>query len=379
VDASPLTSTGGSHELGDDMPECRPLVLVRDELLLDEVLRLAAAAACEVEVVPDPRAARASWARAPLVVLDDAALQECRRGQLPQRGGLVLACVGRPPQDCWQRAFEAGVEQVVSLPEEEGLLAGLLADVVDGPSAGGGRVLGVIGGRGGAGASVLAAAVAVEAARADGGALLVDCDQLAGGIDLLLGAEHDAGLRWPELGVHGGRVSMSALGSALPDLRCGPGRVVMLSCGRDGAGPTPDGVAAVIDAGVRAGHTVVCDLPRQLDAAGWQVVERADLVAVVVPAEVRASAAAMRVVERLSGRARRIGAVVRGPAPDSLSVDAVTDAVGVELLTVMRAEPRLAKDLERAEFGPKPSGPLAAGARAVLGALWLERAMAAVA
>lgn len=361
------------------LSEYRPLVVMSDETLLDEVLRLAAAAACEVDVVPDALAARAGWARAPLVLVDDAALQAWQRGQLPPRGEVYLLCVGRPPQDTWQRAFVTGASQVLSLPDDEPSLVSLFADVVDGPSAGAGRVLGVIGGRGGAGASVFAAAAAVEAARGGGGSVLVDCDQLAGGIDLLLGAEGDAGLRWPDLGVHGGRVSMSALSDALPDLRCGTGQLVMLSCGRDGPGPTPEGVSAVIDAGVRAGHTVVCDLPRELDAAGWRAVEKADLVAVVVPAEVRASAAAARIVERLRGRARRIGAVVRGPSPEALPVDLVTDAVGIELLTQMRAEPKLAKDLERASFAPRPAGPLASGARAVLATLWQQRPLAAVA
>lgn len=357
----------------------RPLIVISDETLLDEVLRLAAAAACEVEVVPDARAARASWARAPVVLVDDAALQSCQRGQLPPRAELYLVCIDRPPQDCWQRAFQFGAAQVLALPEDEASVYSLFADVVEGPSVGAGRVLGVIGGRGGAGASVFAAAVAVEAARGGGGAVLVDCDQLAGGVDLLLGAERDAGLRWPDLGVQGGRVSMSALAQALPDLRCGSGQLVMLSCGREGPGPTPDGVAAVIDAGVRAGRTVVCDLPRELDAAGWQAVEKADLIAVVVPAEVRASAAAMRVVQRLGGRARRIGAVVRGPAPEALSAETVTEVVGVELLTDMRAEPRLAKDLERAAFDPKPGGPLATSARAVLATLWQQQPVLAAA
>lgn len=352
------------------MSEHRPLVVMRDETLLDEVLRLAAAAACEVEVAQDPRAARASWARAPQVIVDDAALQVCQRGGLPARGGLTLLCVGRPPDEVWQRAFTAGVELVLALPEDEHALLTLFAEVADGPSAGGGRVLGVVGGRGGGGASVLSAAVAVEAARGGGGSLLVDCDPLAGGVDLLLGAEHDAGMRWPDLGVQGGRVSMPSLRAALPDLRCGSGRLVVLSCGREGPGPTPDGIAAVVEAGVRAGHTVVCDLPRELDAAGWAVVDRADLLAVVVPAEVRAAASAMRVVERLGGRARRVGVVVRGPAPDALPEDAVIEAVGVELLTSMRPEPGLARAVERGQFSPRPRGPLAAGARAVLKHLW---------
>ena len=61
-----------------------------------------------------------------------------------------------------------------------------------------GAAVAVVGGCGGAGASVLAAALAVTAVRHGGRALLVDCDPLGGGLDLVLGAEHVAGLRWPD-------------------------------------------------------------------------------------------------------------------------------------------------------------------------------------
>lgn len=353
------------------MTDNRPLVVLSDEMLLDEVLRLAAAAACEVECVADAFAARGSWTRAPLVVVDEAALSACRREQLPRRSAVVLVCQDEPSAQSWQRAFAIGVQQVVELPAEESSLVTLLADVAEGPSQAGGRVLGVIGGRGGAGASVFASAVAVEAARHRGAAFLIDCDGLSGGIDLVLGAEHEAGLRWPDLSLHTGRVSMSALREALPGLRgSSGGELVILSCDRDGPGPTMEGVAAVLDAGVRAGYTVVCDLPRELDPAGWRAIDRADLITVVVPAEVRASTSAKRIVDGLADRARSVGLVVRGPAPDALSADAIVEAVGVDALTVMRAEPKLARDIERAEFGPKPTGPLARGARDVLAELW---------
>lgn len=358
------------------MSEDRPLVIVRDGALLDDVLRLAAAAACELDCVPDVTAASANWMRAPLVVLDEQALTSRELDRLPRRGGVLLVGSPRPESEAWQRAFTVGIERVVCLPAEESSLVASFADVAEGPGVGGGRVLGVIGGRGGAGASVFAASVAIEAARAGRAALLVDCDGIGGGIDLVLGAEHEAGLRWPDLTLNSGRVSMAALREALLGVHCGSGSLVVLSCGRCGAGPTPDGIAAVLDAGTRAGCTVVCDLPRDLNAAGWQVIDLADLVAVVVPAEVRASASAQRIVERLADRARELGVVVRGPAPDDLPADAVADAAGARVLTVMRAEPRLGKALDRGEFQPKPSGPLAAGAAEVLDALFAEQAKA---
>lgn len=368
--AAPAIGPGLNCGLGMVMTDNRPLVVVGDERLLDEVLRLAAAAACEVECAADVSAARAIWAGAPLVIVDEAALGMAEPELLACRSSVVLVCPDEPAAQSWQRAFVLGVRQVVQLPAEESSLVTLLADVAEGASEAGGRVLAVIGGRGGAGASVFASAVGIEAARKRGGALLVDCDGLAGGIDLVLGAEHEAGLRWPDLGMQSGRVSMSALREALPVARTSGGELVLLSCDRDGRGPTPDGTAAVLDAGLRAGYTVICDLPRDPDPAGWQAIDRSDLVVVVVPAEVRASTSARRIVDRLADRARNVGLVVRGPAPDALSVDAIVSAVGAEALAVMRAEPNIAKDIERAEFGPKRTGPLARGAREVLSRLW---------
>ena len=46
--------------------------------------------------------------------------------------------------------------------------------------------------------------------------MLVDCDPLGGGLDLVLGAEDLGGLRWPGLDVGGGRVPATALHAALP-------------------------------------------------------------------------------------------------------------------------------------------------------------------
>lgn len=353
------------------MTEQRPLVIVRDEQLLDEVLRIAAASGCEVDCVLDFPAAGAYLARAPLVIVDQEVLARAEPEGIGRRRSVLLVCTGPPDPVTWQRAFSCGVGHVVVLPSEEAVLCAMFADLLEGPSARG-RVLAVIGGRGGAGASVLAAGVAISACRAGGSALLVDCDGLGGGLDLVLGAELKGGLRWPDLTLNAGRVSMSALAEALPDPHYDDGRLVVLSCDRSGPGPTSEGIASVIDAGARVGRTVVCDLPRDLGEAGLRVIDRADLVVVVLPAEVRASAAAKRVAEQLRDRARRVGVVVRGPAPDALPAGAVAEAVGLPVVAVMRAEPKLGRALDRAEFDLKAGGPLAKGARTVLDALWSD-------
>jgi len=227
----------------------------------------------------------------------------------------------------------------------------------------------VLGGRGGAGASVFAASVGLTVLRDGADALLIDCDPLGGGLDLVLGAETEDGLRWPDMRLRAGRVAASALHSALPGRTQGSARLTLLSGAREGAGPEPDAVAAVLEAGRRAGETVVCDLSREFGAGACAALDRTDLAVIVLPAEVRACVGAKLVARRLRDRGLEAELVVRGPAPGGLSADEVADAVGVRLLAAMRPEPFLARSLECGEFRPRPRGPLASAARAALRAL----------
>lgn len=77
-----------------------------------------------------------------------------------------MVLVGRDQDDSgvWQRAVEIGADHVLMLPDGEPWLVDRIADVAEGV----GRpalTVGVIGGRGGAGASTLACALAVTSAR----------------------------------------------------------------------------------------------------------------------------------------------------------------------------------------------------------------------
>ena len=347
----------------------RPLVMVSDEALLDELLRLAAVARCELELAPDPVAALRLWSNAPLVLLDEAAAAECVAANLPRRDGVFVVCSGEPPPDLWRCAVNLGVRHVLELPDASERLVNRLADTVERPSVIAGRVIAVLGGRGGAGASVLAAAVALAALHRGRGALLVDCDPLGGGIDLLLGIEGVEGLRWPGIRASGGRIAMEALRESLPGRSRAGTRLTVVSCGRDGPGPSAEALAAVIDAGRRSGETVVCDLPRMTTDTALAALGETDMAVVVVPAEVRAAAAAQRVADLL--RDHRVAArlVVRGPAPGSLFAEDIARVVGLPLLAVMRPESGLAKLLERGGLHVKPRGPLMAAARTILDAV----------
>jgi secretion/DNA translocation related CpaE-like protein len=322
----------------------RSLVLTADEALLDELLRLAAAAGVEVDVAPDPVAARPRWQAAPLVVVgDDQA--ESAAGQLGRRPQVILVGVDRADVSIWRRGVALGAEQVVYLPDVEHWLVERFADAAEetGRDA---LVVGVMGGRGGAGASVLAVALAVTSARRGLGTTLIDLDPLGGGIDLLLGAEDCPGLRWPDFADTRGRLASAALRDALPErhgltvLSWGRGHVVTIP---------PPAVRAVVSAARRGGDAVVLDMPRRLDAATEEALELCTCTLLVVPAEVRAVAAAARVALGLTAVTADVRVVVRGPSLSGLGAVEVSDALGLPVVAEMESEPHLDDRLDRGE------------------------------
>ncbi|WP_410615329.1 septum site-determining protein Ssd [Amycolatopsis sp. lyj-109] len=343
------------------MTEERPLVIAADETVLDEILRVAAVAGCELVRAPDLTAASRHWARAPLVVLDEEAVRH--PPALPRRGGILLVCKGSPGPATWEHAFRGGVERVISLPDDETALAGAFADIVETPAKQPGLVLGVVGGRGGAGASVFAATLALTADRDPGGALLVDCDPLSGGLDVLLGLEKTAGKRWPDVQL-GGRASVTSLAESLPQRSHRRGSLPVLASGPEGQGPDVESLSAILTSGRRAGRTVVCDLPRSLGEASEEVLLRADLVLLMVPLEIRACLAAKKVLSRLSRLTARIGLVACGHSKDPAARTAAL--LGPPLMASMPPERNLWGALERAEFPTKPRGPLATTAADIL-------------
>ncbi len=341
--------------------------------LADEVVRLAAAAGCDPHRVTDPDTVREQWNFAPLLLLDVQAAAAIGRAGLPRREGVIIISAA-PDSEAWQCAVAVGAQHVAVLPDAEAWLVGALADAVESP-ADPGRVLAVIGGRGGAGASVFAIAVAVAVAESGRHAMLVDCDALGGGLDLALGAEKMDGLRWPGLALGGGRVPAAALHAALPTARLGGrGGLTILSydrLDRDRDGPGPDGVAVrtVCGAGRRAGETVVCDVPRHPCEPGTAALEIADLAVLVVPAEVRACAAAAMVAARVLRYGVALQLVVRGPAPGGITLSDVSRSLGLPLLAAMRPQPGLAGALDRGAVPGRSRGPLATAARQVLAVL----------
>lgn len=346
----------------DSFP-ARPLLVTDDEKLLDDLLRLAAAAGVEGDVAHDAGAARARWPSASLVVVGDDQADALARLAPTRRSGVVLVGRDRRDADVWRRGVDIGAEQVLFFPADEPWLAGRLADAADGASEEG-LVLGVIGGRGGAGASVLATALSVTAARRGLSVILVDLDPLGGGLDLVVGAEGATGLRWPDLADSKGRLAARALRAELP----GRHGLAVLSWDRgDPRTVSPEASGAVLAAARRASDLVVLDLPRRRDTVTDEAVARCATVLLVVPAEVRAVAAAARVANGLTSLAADLRVVTRGPSSSGLNGRDVASVLALPHGAHMAAETRLTARLDRGEPPAlDDKGPLAACCRRLL-------------
>jgi hypothetical protein len=113
----------------------------------------------------------------------------------------------------------------------------------------------------------------------------------------------------------------------------------------------------------------VCDVPRHPCEPGTAALETADLVVLVVPAEVRACAAAATVAARVLRYGVALQLVVRGPAPGGITPSDVSRTLDLPVLAAMRPQPGLAGALDRGAMPGRCRGPLATAARQVLAAL----------
>lgn len=340
----------------------RPLLITADPLLLEDLLRLADLAGAQMQVQMDVGADAAAWESAPLVLLGtDAAEGVVHRG-LPRRAGVVL--VGRDLNDAnvWHLAISTGAEHVTVLPDADDWLLDRLAQATVRRRRT--PVVCVVGGRGSAGASTLAAALGVAAARLGRRCTLLDADPLGGGLDLLLGVEELEGLRWLDLLGEHATHSPEKLHRALPVVPThGRGELRLLSADR-ATRPTDPAIStgamrAVLSAASGCCDLVVVDLPRNPGPAAREALGAGGPVLLVVPAELRATVAAGRVVNEL-GPDLDLQVVVRGPAPSGLTPAMIAAGLGLPLAGRVRVDRRLAAEAERGTPpGARPGSPWA--------------------
>jgi secretion/DNA translocation related CpaE-like protein len=263
-----------------------------------------------------------------------------------------LVATGAEGPEVYRRAIGLGAQDVAVLPDQEGWLAGRMAEAAE-PEGGRAAGLCVVGGRGGAGASVLAVVLGLVAMRRGLRTLLVDGDPLGGGLDLVLGLERAEGARWPEFAGLRGRLSGSALAGSLPRPAAGRGGgdLAVLSWHRGATEPID---AAAMRSVLRAAATgfdlVITDLARRPGEAGVEALLVADSTLLVVPAEVRATVAADRVAAGLRPYTGDLRLVVRGPAPGGLSAAAMATALELPLAGEMSGDRRIGAALEHGDL-----------------------------
>jgi secretion/DNA translocation related CpaE-like protein len=345
-----------------------PLLLTTDSSISDDVCRAAAAAGVTVGHRRASDDVRGAWSRAAAVVVGVDQLGPVIALALPRRGRVYV--VGRrdtgglPDDATWLGgALGIGAEAVLSLPADAAALAERLADSIEArtdPAL----ILATIGGRGGAGATTLAVAIALRGSARAMNVALVDADPLSGGIDLAVGCEDEPGYRWPALARSCGRVDGSAVLDALPRAR----HVAVLSHERRAlADVGPDAMSAVLAALSRACDLVVVDLPRSIAPSAAAALHATARTYLVVPAEVRATASAARLAAEIHSLTPDLRLVVREPGLASLSANTMATAVGISLAAEGRSDPRVARALEIGELpGRRARSPLARLADRVL-------------
>lgn len=297
-----------------------PLILTRDQALLDELLRLAAGAGVVPEVAPDPGAALRSWAAATTVLVGVDLAEEVARVGPPRRAGLHIVGWGSVPDQVFRIAVALGAENVAELPRSDSWVMEMFSDSIDGPGAES-LTIGVVGGSGGSGATTFACALGLAAA-ARGPTCLIDADPLGPGVDRVLGFDRMDGVRWDALQQTTGRISARALRDALPRRH----ELGVLTWAP--AGPSTLQAFAVREAMAAAarGHeTVVLDLPRAGGGLTEELMSRCHHVVVLVRGTVCGLASAARLTARV-GDGARFWLVVRGGGLDATEAARVVGA-----------------------------------------------------
>ncbi len=331
-----------------------PLLVTADPLLREELMRLAAAAGVVPEHARDPGAALAGWRSASAVLVGTDLVAAVAALAPPRRPLVFVVSFGEVADGHLRAALEVAAESVVELPGAERALVELLSDLLD-PGAGPGRSIGVVGGSGGAGASVLACALVLTAA-GSAPAMVLDLDPWGPGQGRIAGLAAAGEVGWESLARNPGRLGARSLREALPR---SAGAGVLSWCERPS--PVSDQTAReALAAGLRGHAVVVLDLPRDRGLIDW--VPRLDLVIVVVRADLAGLASAGRLLSTVpSGR---LGLVVRGPHSSTI---AVQEVMGRQVLARMVDQRGLTESVDLG-LGPVRSrrGPLARAASEVL-------------
>jgi secretion/DNA translocation related CpaE-like protein len=330
------------------------MLVTSDDSLSETVYACAEATGCAIVVAHEPAEVRRRWARAPLVLIGWDCASWLVGMALDARTGVHL--LGRDATEVVQWSAPLGASALL-LPEQQGYLAALL-DNPGATSADDGSLLRMYGGSGGVGTSTLAAGLAVRAARRGLATALVELDPWGGGIDILFGAEHEPGWRWPELIHASGHIA--DLEAHLPQ---GAG-VDLVSMARTTAdmsdvdGPPDEAVQAVLRSLRRTHALVVVDQGR-IAPEGSCVL--------VVAAQVRSVLATKSIIHAKELADAQL--IVREGPAWRLPGPLIAETLDLPLCGVFRHDQHLAQGLEVGDPPGRASGAVAKNLDQLLDAL----------
>jgi secretion/DNA translocation related CpaE-like protein len=226
------------------------------------------------------------------------------------------------------------------------------------------HIIGVVGGSGGVGASVLTAAVAVRGAQAGLRVVCLDGDRLGGGLDVTFGIEQEPGVRWPDLAGARGRMDGPELLRRLPSVD-GVG-VLSFDRARDVL-PAAETAHEVLHALSQAVDVVVVDLPRPDHQVFAALAPSLGAMILLAGSGIRDLAGASAIAEHLIRAGSEVWLCLRTSGKGSHFADTVAEALDLPLLGIVREEPSLATDvLHGIPPGSSAKGGLAAVADKVL-------------
>src|SRR5689334_6499416 len=103
------------------------LLVSADTEILDDLLRLAAAAHVEARVATDPSHARSAWRDAGLVIVGADLGPALADRSPPHRPGVILAAPSPGGEDLYRLAVDIGAQDVVALPDAQAWLVERIA------------------------------------------------------------------------------------------------------------------------------------------------------------------------------------------------------------------------------------------------------------
>lgn len=219
------------------------------------------------------------------------------------------------------------------------------------------RVVVILGASGGAGASTLAAAIAMRGRHAGRRVVAVDLRPFGGGLDVTLGAEQEPGLRWEDLvGIDGG-----ADGAAILERLPRADRVPVLSFGREAvARPDIGVVTAVLSALAETDRLVVIDASAESPYAEVALAV-ATLVLVVGGTGVAQLAGVSAVGQWAAQRCSHVMVCLRGRDPAGEVAELLESVSALEVLACVPDDRRTRADLVHGVApGSRGRGPVAA-------------------